>query len=66
MTYQDEKEKLKQDMDKKFNALAKAELEATLSGETRGLDSKYDIRRKELMQEQNQRLSALKKKYDIN
>ena len=56
MTYQEEKKILKEDLDKKFVALAKEENEAMRKGLVRGFDSEYDAKRKKLVQEQNRRL----------
>lgn len=65
MTYQEEKKILKEDLDKKFVALAKEENEAMRKGLVRGFDSEYDAKRKKLVQEQNRRLKKLKEKYNI-
>lgn len=65
MTYQEEKKILKEDLDKKFAALAKEENEAMRKGLVRGFDSEYDAKRKKLVQEQNRRLKNLKEKYNI-
>ena len=65
MSYQEEKKILKEELDKKFSALAAEENEAMKKGLVRGLDSEYDVRRKKLMQEQNRRLKELKEKYKI-
>lgn len=65
MAYQEEKKILKEDLDKKFVALAKEENEAMRKGLVRGFDSEYDAKRKKLVQEQNRRLKKLKEKYNI-
>lgn len=65
MTYQEEKQILKEELDQKFADLWKEEEEAMRKGLIRGLDSEFDARRKKLVQEQNRRLKELKEKYDI-
>lgn len=61
MSYEEEKNALKEEFDAKFAALAKEEDAAMI----RGLDSEYDAERKMLMREENKRLKALKEKYGI-
>lgn len=65
MTYQEEKIILKEELDKKFAALAKEENEAMRKGLVSGLDSEYDVKRKKLIQEQNRLLKNLKEKFNI-
>ena len=60
MSYEEEKNALKEEFDVKFAALAKEEDAAMI----RGLDSEYDVKRK-MMREENKRLKALKEKYGI-
>ena len=61
MSYEEEKNALKEEFDAKFAALAKEEDAAMI----RGLDSEYDVERKRLMREENKRVKALKEKYGI-
>ena len=58
MSYEEEKNALKEEFDVKFAALVKEEDAAMI----RGLDSEYDVKRKMLMREENKRLKALKEK----